>query len=720
MDMLHEFKRARPEAEAFTEADADLLWARTFNDLDTAATRPAVRDELPLTNDFDPTATTQNVVSWDSPSRVGRRRFAGLMAAAAVVAMVFGVAVIQSRQSPPPDTAAGGTPAVDPATTAPGWTEFPHPPIDPRFQYAATATDSGIFAWGGCCADSSGSTPFTDGAYYDAATAEWRELPAAPLDLTRGDAIATWNGSEVLAINGVDGATAAAFDPSSFTWRSVTPPASETITSGGSQLQPLEDGRIALANDMAVTIWDPKADAWTPRMELDGVDRSETSVAWNSRYASTPTTLAVVTSDSSTEAGTDCSTASIQSFDFASGTWSTFGFQTTDWLPTAIIGLDTSRFLLAGGFPCDGQPAGAPRAAIIDTATNTVTWVASPPTQVDGRRYGPTLAGSAAAFLGTDGRLTVYRPDTDEWSVGPSVLRVGEPNGDLVDDTPLVWLDDRIVIVSTGYGQSSTSVVSTCCFPTANAWQTPLPTGTDPTLQPPVVAEAAPSTTAPTATTEPAATASEVLFANASDIGGIAGRYALLLRTAQQYDVLDVANATSVADTTAVYALPGSEALATSVTDYVGLTGIEPQPMRSAPPIEPGGDLTNVAVLVVIGTDVDPPQLPDTADLSVAILHTPGQQADADALAEQLERNGISVNAIVESTQTFDESMLMPLGDAHPSSFSLMELLGIGGFDTWTPDLARTELPATITDVIHLSHVDQLDIRSTITPATES
>ena len=500
MDMIHEFKRARPEAEAFTEADADLLWARTFSDLDTAATRSAVRDELPLSNDFDPPAITQNVVSWDSPSRVGRRRFAGLMAAAAaVVAMVFGVAVIQSRQSPPTDTAAGEIPAVDPATTAPGWTEFPHPPIDPRFQYAATATDSGIFVWGGCCADGSGSTFFTDGAYYDAATAEWRELPGAPLDLTRGDAIATWNGSEVLAINGVDGATAAAFDPSSFTWRSVTPPVSETITSGGSQLQPLEDGRIALANDMAVTIWDPKADAWTARVELDGVDRSETSVAWNSRYASTPTTLAVVTSDSSTEAGIDCSAASIQSFDFASSTWSTFGFQTTDWLPTAIIGLDSTSFLLAGGFPCDGQPAGAPRAAIIDTATEAVTWVTSPPTQVDGRRYGPTVAGSAAAFIGTDGRLTVYRPDTDEWSVGPSVLKVGEPNGDLVDDTPLVWLDDRIVIVSTGYGQSSGSGGWTCCFPTANAWQTPLPTGIDPTLQPPVVAEAAPSTTEPTA-----------------------------------------------------------------------------------------------------------------------------------------------------------------------------------------------------------------------------
>lgn len=720
MDMLNEFKRARPEPEAFTEADAGLLWARTFDALDTNAAGPAERDESPLIDGFEPAPTALNVVSWDRPSRAGRRRFAGLMAAAAVVAMVLGVAVIQSRQSSPPDTAAGPTSAIDPATAPPSWNEFPHPPIDPRFQYATTATDSGIFVWGGCCADSSGSTFFTDGAYYDATIAEWRELPAAPLDLTRGDAIAAWNGSEVLAINGVDGATAAAFDPASFTWRSVTPPISATITNGGSQLQPLEDGRVALADDMAVTIWDPIDGAWTDRVELDGIDRGETSEAWNSRYASTPTTLAVVTSDSDTEAGTDCSTARVRSFDFASSTWSTFGFETTDWLPTAVIGLDTTRFLLAGGFPCDGQPAQAPRAAIVDTATETVSWVASPPTQVDGRRYGPTLAGGAAAFLGTDGRLAVYRPDTDQWSVGTSVLSVGEPNGDMVNDTPLVWLDGRIVIVSTGYGQSNESGGWTCCFPTAAAWQTALPTGIDPTLQPPPVADANPSTTAPTATPEPAATANEVLFANASETGGIAGRYASLLRTAQQYNVVDVANATSNADTTVVYALPGSEPLATSVIDHLELTGIEPQPIPSAPPIEPGRDLTNVAVIVVIGTDLDEPQLPDTADLSVAIVHPPGQKAEADALAEQLEQHGIAVDASAESTRTFEQTMLMPLGDSHASSYVLSDLLGIGGFDTWTPELAQTELPDTITDVIHLSNTDAIDIRSRISSASES
>jgi hypothetical protein len=53
--------------------------------------------------------------------------------------------------------------------------------------------------------------------------------------------------------------------------------------------------------------------------------------------------------------------------------------------------------------------------------------------------------------------------------------------------------------------------------------------------------------------------------------------------------------------------------------------------------------------------------------------------------------------------------MLMPLGESHPSSWVLLDLLGVGGFDTWTPGLTQTELPNTITDVIHLGPADQPD-----------
>jgi hypothetical protein len=100
------------------------------------------------------------------------------------------------------------------------------------------------------------------------------------------------------------------------------------------------------------------------------------------------------------------------------------------------------------------------------------------------------------------------------------------------------------------------------------------------------------------------------MFANASETGGIAARYSLLLRSTQQYDVREPVNATSNTDTTVVYARPQGEPLAKSVLADLGLTGIEPQPMPATPPIEPGADLTGVAVLIVIGTDLDAPQLP--------------------------------------------------------------------------------------------------------------
>jgi hypothetical protein len=107
--------------------------------------------------------------------------------------------------------------------------------------------------------------------------------------------------------------------------------------------------------------------------------------------------------------------------------------------------------------------------------------------------------------------------------------------------------------------------------------------------------------------------------------------------------------------------------------------------------------------------DMLPPtstQTPVEAPLAaavVAILHTPDQQTTADALAEALRARGVSVEVVAESTRSFEQTMLMPVsGQSNPASVALDNLIGIGGFDTWSADLAAAPLPANVTDVILL------------------
>jgi len=701
MDMLKEFKRARPDVEEFTTNDAELLWARTFAGSEAAATESESPDGYGQVGELSAMSAGVDGGTSGGASRAGSRRFAGVMAAAAVILLVVGVVAVENRSGSDTDAVPETPAGVDPATAGNGWTQLTHPPIDPRFQYAATSTSDGVFVWGGCCTN---DTSFDDGAYFERSTGEWRVLPPAPLDTTRGDAAAAWNGSEVIAINGVDGAVAAAFDPVSFTWRSIAAPPVETVTSG-SELRPLGDGRVVLAGSAAVSIWDPATDSWTGPVMVDGLSRSDDPNWWSSRSASTLSTVTMLTADSNGEVSVDCSNVRVRAFDIASSTWSTFNLGTTDWLPSAVVGLDGTRFLVAGGYPCTGEREGevTPRAAILDTATETLTWVTSPPTEVDGRRYGPTLAGDAVAFLGTDGRLTVYRPDSDEWSVGPSILDADSSDAPFIDETPLVWFDDQIIVVSPGYGRSDQDETS-CCYPTSSAWQTALPTGTDPSFQPKPTTPEEPATAIPADPIDPTDLAPQdnaVLLANAAAIPGLAGRYRMLLQTDREFNLHEPVNATQLTQTTIVYATPGNEPLATTLIERLGLSGVEAQPMPADPPVEPSTDLNGVGVLILLGNDLYEPELPDAAELSVAVLHQQGQ-TNVDTLINALASAGVSVDAVVESTRTFEQTMLMPIGEFHESSFVLLDLLGIGGFDTWTPELTQAELPASITDVIQL------------------
>jgi hypothetical protein len=87
----------------------------------------------------------------------------------------------------------------------------------------------------------------------------------------------------------------------------------------------------------------------------------------------------------------------------------------------------------------------------------------------------------------------------------------------------------------------------------------------------------------------------------------------------------------------------------------------------------------------------------------VAILHLPEQQATADALAEALRARGVSVELVAQATRSFQQTMLMPVsGESNAANVALDDLIGIGGLDTWTVELAAAQLPANVTNVIIL------------------
>jgi hypothetical protein len=59
--------------------------------------------------------------------------------------------------------------------------------------------------------------------------------------------------------------------------------------------------------------------------------------------------------------------------------------------------------------------------------------------------------------------------------------------------------------------------------------------------------------------------------------------------------------------------------------------------------------------------------------------------------------------------------MLMPVDVPSDSSRQLLDVLGIGGFDTWTPSLIAGAIPETVTDVLVLG-TDRLASNTTTVP----
>ena len=74
-----------------------------------------------------------------------------------------------------------------------------------------------------------------------------------------------------------------------------------------------------------------------------------------------------------------------------------------------------------------------------------------------------------------------------------------------------------------------------------------------------------------------------------------------------------------------------------------------------------------------------------------------------NARAEALRAAGVDVAAILPASRPVEQTMLMPIGSSTAWTFAVAELGGVGGFDTWSPDLVNDPMPDDVTAALILS-----------------
>ncbi|HUR22859.1 MAG TPA: hypothetical protein VMZ73_03200 [Acidimicrobiales bacterium] len=178
--------------------------------------------------------------------------------------------------------------AYDPV--ADKWRVLPRPPVRLRSGHSAVWTGNEMLVWGGA-GDLPRPPHFADGAAFDPTTNRWRRLPQAPL-LRRADHSAVWTGREMVVWGGgeIAGrityyADGAAYDPSSRSWRPVTPSplvarSGHTAVWSGTQMI-VWGGRAQDGPTADGASWDPATGAWSALPVAPLAPRAQHTAVWS-------------------------------------------------------------------------------------------------------------------------------------------------------------------------------------------------------------------------------------------------------------------------------------------------------------------------------------------------------------------------------------------------------------------------------------------------------
>lgn len=119
--------------------------------------------------------------------------------------------------------------------------------------------------------------------------------------------------------------------------------------------------------------------------------------------------------------------------------------------------------------------------------------------------------------------------------------------------------------------------------------------------------------------------------------------------------------------------------------------GLVPQTTTIPLPVEPFPTTTTFPAVTTSlapppGSTIDPAVLTE----QVLVVDASGGGASMTEVAALL---GVTPRYAMVGTRTFDETMVMPLGADVTAAFALLDRFGVGGFDTWTPDLVAGAVP---------------------------
>lgn len=401
-------------------------------------------------------------------------RLRAIVAVAAVVVLVAGLAVALSHRTPartptaqrfdPSDLPGWSGPVVTAAQLKHyHWDPLPAAPINPRDGAVTVWSGTQLLVWGG----ESGHQYLSDGAAYSPRTRTWARLPAAPLS-ARSNAAAAWVDGRLVVWGGQDAhgwrSDGAAFDPQSGTWSALpSAPLSAESAQG-----------FAVGSDFVVITSDPQHDSQTahpaeydmrsgtwralPNLSvasgqklayIEGLAVGTTLLVWVYWYQSArvgPNTYSI-------SGGSDA-------YAFQGETWTQVPFGPKRG--TSAAGpLWTGSSLILGGEqtycgPCSPPAPAALDSEQIDLATGARSRIGPAPRAA----FGPFVwTGAAMLAIGAAGTMTtgngrdvsksgVWDPATRKWAALPP-----EPNHDL-DPSTAVWAGDRVLIWGGDSGSS--------------------------------------------------------------------------------------------------------------------------------------------------------------------------------------------------------------------------------------------------------------------------
>lgn len=402
------------------------------------------------------------------------RRVAALRVAAVVVVLGLaagaGVAIASGGgdgdATYATDPSASSTPSRGPGT----WATMPDAPIAGRFQHTAIDMDGDVLVTSGY--ETAQANLPSDAAVYDTEAETWRTVPDAPL--FPGGAVGVWTGEEALLVSaehGGDGPTpasarkAAAFDPSTDTWRELAAPppgaiattATHTVWTGSEMVV----ATPGWGEEGEVLVYDPDADAWreasaptSPLPDLEGI-------VW------TGSEVAAVGYEQPADADTGMEEVPVGEmvvalYDPAADTWRTIPWGLDGARLDPAVGWTGTHVFVGGGEQLPGD-AKRTDGALLDPATGEWTPIAEAP-----RAYGGTATWTGAEIITSEfDRLTPlrYDPVADVWTEGAA-----QP-GEVVYDAPSVWSAGRLVTPLGGHettyepspGDGQADLAAGCC-----------------------------------------------------------------------------------------------------------------------------------------------------------------------------------------------------------------------------------------------------------------